>query len=269
MHEQVARTFRDQMQTLAPHRHPHEVFRAFTDMAALTLHQSPYHLGLLHQNDAFNRIQRAYRTALQPYSRDERESLDNLYRLLIPAFSTYPATDLMGRLYMELDIGNPRSGQYFTPPTVARAMATVMLHDARALIEQQGFITLAEPACGSGCLLIEIANELHNLGHDPQQVMMVQAVDHSRDGFNMTYLQLSLLHIPGVVIHGDALSREVWEYRPTPMFALMTQALGLPTDRTLTQPVSVPMAVPFDNPPDIRMPGEQLGFHFDHNVKGV
>jgi hypothetical protein len=78
----------------------------------------------------------------------------------------------------------------------------------------------------------------------------------------MTYLQLSLLNIPAMVVHGDTLRPEVWESRPTPVLALMTQRHGIPTEATPTPPAPVSMAVPPDYPPDIRIPGEQLGFHF-------
>jgi hypothetical protein len=269
IHEQVARAFRDQMQTLAPHRNPHEVFRAFVEMAALTIHQSPYHLGFLERDDAFDRIERAYLGAIQPYSRDELQRLVQLYGLAVLAFSALPATDLLGRVFMELDIGNQHVGQYFTPPPVARAMATMMVHDARPLIERKGVVTVAEPACGSGCLIIEMANELYELGYDPKQVLKVHATDISRDGFNMAYVQLSLLNIPIVVVHGDTLRLEVWESRPTPMLALMTQRHGIPTDGAPTPPAPESMAIPIDNPPDIRMPGAQLGFHFERHPKGV
>jgi hypothetical protein len=46
------------------------------------------------------------------------------------------------------------------------------------------------------------------------------------------------------------------------MLALMTQRHGIPTEATPTPPAPVSMAVPPDYPPDIRIPGEQLGFHF-------
>jgi hypothetical protein len=293
MHEQMARAFRDQMHTLALHRHPYEVFRAFIEIAALTIHQSPYHAGMRARDDAFDRIERAYLSAVKPDSPDELEGLVKLYSLATLAFSTYPAPDLLGRVDMELDLGHKRSGPYFTPPPVARAMAKMMVHDVYPLIDQKGFVTLSEPTCGSGCLLIEAANRLHelgydpqqvmrvhatdlgydpqqvmrvhatDLGYDPQQVMRVHATDISRDGFNMADVQLSWLGIAGMVVHGDTLRMAEWECRPTPMLALMTQTLGLPTGRTSTPPV--PMADPTQNPPDIRMPGEQLGFHFERN----
>ena len=269
MRERVTQAFANQIQALALHRHPYTVLQAFAEIAALTIHQSPYHLGQVKRDDAFDRIEQAYLTAIQPYSPDELAGFVKLYGLASLAFAAYPATDLLGRLYMTLGMGNKRAGQYFTPPQVARAMAAMMLHDARDHIEQKGFITLADPTCGAGGMLIEVANELHDLGYDPKQVMMAQAADHSRDCFNLAYLQLSLLNIPAMVIHGDSLSLEVWEQRPTPMLTLMTQARRLPGDPTPAPPMAAPAAGPTQNPPDIRIPDKQLRFHFDPDAEGV
>jgi hypothetical protein len=131
-------------------------------------------------------------------------------------------------------------------------------------------ISIAEPACGSGGLLIEAANELYELGYDPTQVMRVHATDISRDGFNMAYLQLSLLNIPAVVVHGDTLQMEIWESRPTPMLAVMIRkGQGGPSKVTPAPPAPVSMTAPTQNPPDIRIPGAQLGFHFERHPKGV
>ena len=176
-----------------------------------------------------------------------------LYGLATLALASYPATDWLGRLYMALGIGNPHTGQYFTPPDVARAIAAITLRGARARIEQQGFVTLADPACGAGGMLIEAANELYGLGYDPKQVIMAQAIDHSRDCFNMAYLQLSLLHIPAVVIHGDSLTQEAWERRPTPMFILMTRGRRRPGNSTPAPPGDAASS---------QSPGGQLAFHF-------
>jgi len=267
--EQTMQAFTQQLHTLAPHHRSDDAFRAFVDIAALTIHQSPYHLGKVERDNAFDRIETAYLTAVQPYSPDALAGFVNLYRLITLALAAYPATDLLGRLYMTLGMGHPRAGHYFTPPDVARAMTATLLSGARARIEQQGFVTLADPACGAGAMLIEAANELHSLGYDPKRVMMAQAVDHSRDCFNMAYLQLSLLHIPAVVIHGDSLTQAVWERRPTPMLILMTQAHRLSSDPIPTPPMGAPTADSTQKPPDIAIPSEQLHFYFDGDAQGV
>ena len=99
----------------------------------------------------------------------------------------------------------------------------MLLQDVGALMATQGYITVTEPACGSGCMFIEVANALHAQGYSPQQVMLVHATDRSRVCFNMTSLQLSVLNIPGLVVYGDSLSQEVWECRPTPGLMAMSK----------------------------------------------
>ena len=251
--EHITTTFTRRLHTLAPRRRPDDAFCAFVDIAALTIHQRPYHLGLIDRDDAFDRIETAYLKAIQPYSPQALTGLAHLYGLATLALAAYPATDWLGRLYMALGMGRQRDGQYFTPPDVARAIAAIMLHNVRARIEQQGFITLADPACGAGGMLIEAANALYGLGYDPKQVMMAQAVDHSRDCFNMAYLQLSLLNIPAVVIHGDSLTQDTWERRPTPMLALMTRGRRRPGNSMPAPPGDAASSWP---------PGGQLAFHF-------
>lgn len=56
---------------------------------------------------------------------------------------------------------------------------------------------------------------------------------------HMTYLQLSLLHIPAIVLHANSLSGEVWSRWYTPAHALggWRQRLAARRER---QPVAVP-----------------------------
>jgi hypothetical protein len=73
----------------------------------------------------------------------------------------------------------------------------------------------------------------------------------------MAYLQLSLLHIPAVVIHGDSLTQEAWERRPTPMLTLMARGRRRPGNAMPT-----PQADAASRPPDSWLPGRPLAFHF-------
>jgi hypothetical protein len=145
-HEPVARAFMHRIQTWTPHRSPDEVFRAFAEIAALTLHQSPYHSGLLAPDDACDRIERAYLDAVRPYTPEELDGFARLYSLAALAFSSYPVTDFLGRVCIELDMHHKHAGQYFTPAPVARAMAQIALHDCASLIARQRFLTVMEPA---------------------------------------------------------------------------------------------------------------------------
>lgn len=48
----------------------------------------------------------------------------------------------------------------------------------------------------------------------------MQRMDVSRNCFNMTYLQLSLMDLQAVVQHGNTLSMEMWETRKTTQMML-------------------------------------------------
>jgi hypothetical protein len=45
-------------------------------------------------------------------------------------------TDVLGRLSHRLEIQNDQTGQFFTPYTVCVAMAKMLVHDAKHLVEE-------------------------------------------------------------------------------------------------------------------------------------
>jgi hypothetical protein len=87
-------------------------------------------------------------------------------------------------------------------------MAQMILPDAAARIERTGFITINEPSVGAGGMVIAAADTLQRTGVNYQQHMHVVAVDIDATACHMTYIQMSLLHIPGIVVHGNSLSGE-------------------------------------------------------------
>lgn len=87
-------------------------------------------------------------------------------------------------------------------------MAKVTLQGCEAVIEQQGFITLSEPTCGSGVMAIGCVNALIDAGFNPQQQLWVECQDIDFTAAMICYIQLSLLHIPARIIVGDSLLNE-------------------------------------------------------------
>ncbi|MBB5420666.1 hypothetical protein [Paraburkholderia atlantica] len=96
----------------------------------------------------------------------------------------------------------------------------MLMGDCGAEVQRRGFIRLQEPACGAGGMVIAAAESLHAAGHNYQQVMHATCIDIDPCCVHMTYLQLSLLHIPATVVHGNALSMEVWGTWHTPAHVL-------------------------------------------------
>ena len=61
---------------------------------------------------------------------------------------------------MALGLANEWKGQFFTPYDICRAMAAMNLgEDLKSQIEEKGWVSVSDPACGAGALLLAFANE--------------------------------------------------------------------------------------------------------------
>lgn len=75
--------------------------------------------------------------------------------------------DVIGEVYMQWEIGNVRAGQYFTPLPIAAMIAKVNIGDGERQVAQRLAdtgnpadvrpITIMDPACGSGIMLLASA----------------------------------------------------------------------------------------------------------------
>lgn len=129
--------------------------------------------------------------------------------ILVMLFEDGPG-DHLGRLYMDIGSPNDRLGQFFTPYELSRAMAAMSLSDMSELLATRDYITLGEPACGSCGMVIAVAEEMRARGHNPQKQLVVHATDLSLTAVHMAYVQLSMLNIPAMVVHGDTLRLEAF-----------------------------------------------------------
>lgn len=196
------------------HRHRiFDVFGDFCEMLAIEFSQAVDHT---------QREQRGARYAAlqQKYDRSERERFAQMTACLVNALE-FGMSDCLGTLFMGMDLGNAGTGQFFTPYEVSRLTAQMTLLGADELIARKGFITLSEPACGAGGMVVAAADTLRSMGVNYQECMHVTAVDIDRTACHMAYIQMSLLHIPGIVIHGNALApQRPWEQWFTPAHVL-------------------------------------------------
>lgn len=128
--------------------------------------------------------------------------------------------DVLGEIFMALELGNDRAGQFFTPYSVSLLMAMMTVGDG-AVIREKGFITLQEPACGSAGMVVATAQAMHCAGLSYPETLHATCVDIDQRCVHMAYVQLSLLGIPAVVVHGNALSLDVWGVWYTPAHAIV------------------------------------------------
>lgn len=124
--------------------------------------------------------------------------------------------DFLGDVAGEIGALDGRSGQFFTPYHVSRLMAEMALQDVDSLVAAHGFVTLCEPACGAGGMVLAAADVVEAAGHLPALSLFVEATDISTLAFHMAYLQLACRGVPALVRRADSLSGEEFDRAFTP-----------------------------------------------------
>jgi N-6 DNA Methylase len=190
---------------IAPHRHRYDIFRDFVHMATAALHNKTVHSATLESE---------YTQIVGRYTKEEAVQFSHLLGELIILIAQEPK-DTLGELYMSLDFGNSHTGQFFTPSSVSELMARLTYSDAFTTLETP-FITVSEPACGAGGMVLAMVKTMLSHGHNPSETMWVQCQDIDRTAAFMCFIQLTVWQIPAVVIVGDTLANEVREALYTP-----------------------------------------------------
>lgn len=198
-------TFISLFNSIARHYHRYTVFTDFVTMSAISLH------------NAINKLETLENEYLQIVSKYKKDEVDLFCELLanfVQLLDVEPR-DVLGSLYMELELGNTNNGQFFTPHELSLLLAKLSYGD---MLENftKPFVTLSEPACGAGGMVLAFANEMLKKGHNPAEKLWVQAIDIDRVAAWMCYLQLSLWNIPAQVIVGNTLSMKFREIYYTP-----------------------------------------------------
>ncbi|MGO2345796.1 MAG: N-6 DNA methylase, partial [Providencia sp.] len=106
----------------------------------------------------------------------------------------------------------------FTPDNVSYLMAQFHLGDIYNDLKNKDYISLSDPASGSGGMILAVIKGMLEKGFNPSSNIWVQATDISRVAALMCYIQLSLWGVPAQIIVGNSLSLEVREVWNTPIF---------------------------------------------------
>jgi hypothetical protein len=185
------------LETAARRHRKHEVFRDFCELAALSL-SNAVDLRNFDQREA------RYMQIVGRYEATEVAFFPQMLARVVQSLER-GMHDCMGQLFMALELGDHWKGQYFTPYEVAYLMAELGTGDVGVAIEEKGYVRMNEPAAGAGAMVIALADSVQNKGFNYQQCLHVTAQDLDETAVHMAYIQLTLLHIPAVVVHGNSL----------------------------------------------------------------
>lgn len=121
--------------------------------------------------------------------------------------------DVLGQIYMHLNLANKQRGQCFTPVCISELMSKTAI-DVKNI---HHLYTLNDPTCGSGALIIGAIRTMISEGKNPNRDIFVTASDLDRKSVMMCYVQLSLLGVPAIITHGNSLTGEIFDQWKTPM----------------------------------------------------
>ncbi|MYM92362.1 N-6 DNA methylase [Duganella vulcania] len=199
--------------------HHRDVFIDFVTVAAIELARADF--GQVDRREAI------YMERLARYNKVEQTRFVAMLHELVEAMDACPS-DILGEVYMEMGMGNARTGQYFTPIEMCKLMAGLtMQRVTQEKLDHEGHVRLHEPACGSGSMIIAAMEALRMRGINYQQHIHVTAIDLDPTAAKMAFIQLSLLHVPAVVIHGNTLTLQQFEVWYTPAHILDGWAMRL------------------------------------------
>jgi hypothetical protein len=203
-----------------------KVFADFCEMSAMSLANS---LSRCEAREA------KYMEVVRRYSRPEIEVLCEMHTCVVDGLDqevggqlreggkpAFPRCDFLGSLFMELNLSSHWRGQFFTPYHLCEFMARMAFNpeELRDKLETESFITVMEPACGAGAMIIAFAAAMLEEGYNPQQQMHVTAIDVDQTAAYMTFIQLSVLGIPATIYVGNSLSGQIREVLHTPFHHL-------------------------------------------------
>ncbi len=185
-----------------------EVFSDFLTLSIYSIAQPFYRSKI---------IEEKYLNTAKKYSRKQLDyfAAMNAYTLISLDMGM---KDFLGEMFNMNGLGEDRKGQFFTPYHVSKLMGRLHCINLKVDIENKDFITMCEPCCGSGGMIIAFADCMKEDGINFQQKLYVEATDIDEICFKMAYLQLSLLGIAAKVQLGDSLTLKVKETLYTPMF---------------------------------------------------
>lgn len=189
-----------------------DVFQDFLFISAATISNSIDFIRRKKREEEYLKIVKKY----------DAKDLDRFARLFAELVITLDKTpvDILGELFMEMELGSKWKGQFFTPYHLSLLTAQLTISDSLKGIEEKGYVTFNEPTCGSGGMIMAFSEAMKQSDYNPQRQLKVIAQDLDIKCVWMAYIQLSLLGIPAVVYHVNTLSLEFYDEWYTPFYIL-------------------------------------------------
>lgn len=194
------------LQSIEYGRNNYDVFQDFLTLASLSFHN------VIAKDE---KVEKEYLDIIGRYK--NKKQFAELLVITTLALEEKPH-DFLGDIFMSAGFGNVRGGQFFTPYHLSKMMSDITIGDNfKEQIEKDGYVTLSEPCCGAGGMIIAASEVMKEKGFNPQTQMRFTGIDIDLKCCQMAYIQTSLLGLRGQIYHGNTISMEMWKKFITPM----------------------------------------------------
>ena len=170
--------------------------------------------------------EKAYLATINKYDEDMRKTISEIFAniyLLLQSQIENGFNDHLGELYMRSETQSAKAGQFFTPYSVSKMCAEVSIDETivKDSIERDRVLTLSEPACGAGGMIIAAVDVLHNkYNFNYSRNLLVECSDIDERCVHMTYLQLACTGVPAIIYQRDTLTMKTWQRWETPAYIM-------------------------------------------------
>ena len=191
------------------------VFNDFITVSALSLSNSSDSYHIANSEKVWYEREQRYLKTINKYDENTRPLFPQMFAELVAELqnaATSHYTDVLGEIFHELEFHNKWAGQFFTPQHISDLMAlmTINSETTAKAIKERGFITVNEPCCGAGSLVIGAINAMREMKLNPSKQMLVVANDIDERCVMMCYIQLSLYGVPAVVIQQNTITMQTY-----------------------------------------------------------
>lgn len=189
---------RDRIMQIAGRFSAEQVFKDWVQMTAIMIANALD----VRYGELWEKREESYKNTARQYDTSELEQMSEMIAMLV--ISLTEMHDALGEIYMHLGMGAKKTGQFFTPRSVSRLCAQLVVENQKP--DEDGIYRINEPACGSGGMVIAEMCEMRARGVHYQRDCKVVCQDLDWRCVDMCYVQLSLLGVKAVVVQGSTLS---------------------------------------------------------------
>lgn len=177
------------LEKLAERRSIWRVWSDFITLAAITISN-------LVKTSIWDEREEEYLSIIHTYQKEEQDIIVQL------AYVENDKQDFLGNVCQELELLQKLKKQYFSPYSVSVASAEFVCEKLiwNDRLEMKGYLSVYDPACGTGTMLIAFAHMLQKKGINPQTNALFVGQDVDRISALTCYIQLAILGLPAYVI---------------------------------------------------------------------